>query len=621
MRSVFYQFIQTPFAQNKRFAVLLLLMMNVAWIYAGDSYFRAKVDVKADPTGVGTVYVSRTSGEKTSQTAFGEYGKDGKYDHQTTFYFMADHENAEYLWYAWIANNKPVLREKNGSLTFDCSEAKRTEYGAGSNVTDKQSGNDSWDHFPFTFTANWVQPDVTGLTGGTADGTRQSTYTLPTITNPTPTNASLIFTLSNDYAGLKDISDAEPANFYSIATALNTNGYTNGALTHTKGSGSLTVPITYTPTGVHGQTNSASLTVKSNYPSSGANYWMTVLNVTENYKPSYTLDVSSYNFTPTQPISNSGSESYTLPISNRNYAANNVSEWEFVWSSVTYAGGTYPNASPYSIDDSEINNPKVIITAPATGNYMDVTATLTIVAKYKDAGGNLISSEPKTITFSADIGNVLTINDVSEYTMDFGTVDFGTEYTDEVKFVSTYADLTETVSNSVEGITFTTNALDNKIVVNIANTTNGEKILYDIDPIRKVEEGIESPSTSTHKVEQAIESATSTTNNSILQNNKKSQDLVLNKEQTFVNGNDSSRRMVTNTYISKDSKRLMKKKLAEEKYSIINMDTGKSYVQASRQVIRGNSVADWRSQISEFFNKSLKNSSPNRLLSFSLTLS
>lgn len=43
------------------------------------------------------------------------------------------------------------------------------------------------------------------------------------------------------------------------------------------------------------------------------------------------------------------------------------------------------------------------------------------------------------------------------------------------------------------------------------------------------------------------------------------------------------------------------------KYSIINLDTGKSYVQASRQVIRGNSVAEWRSQISEFFNKALKN--------------
>lgn len=43
------------------------------------------------------------------------------------------------------------------------------------------------------------------------------------------------------------------------------------------------------------------------------------------------------------------------------------------------------------------------------------------------------------------------------------------------------------------------------------------------------------------------------------------------------------------------------------RYSIINLDTGKSYVQASRQVISGNSVAEWRSQISDFFNKSLRN--------------
>jgi hypothetical protein len=43
------------------------------------------------------------------------------------------------------------------------------------------------------------------------------------------------------------------------------------------------------------------------------------------------------------------------------------------------------------------------------------------------------------------------------------------------------------------------------------------------------------------------------------------------------------------------------------KYSIVNLDTGKSYVQASRQVIRGNSIAEWRAQISEFFNRALKN--------------
>jgi len=43
------------------------------------------------------------------------------------------------------------------------------------------------------------------------------------------------------------------------------------------------------------------------------------------------------------------------------------------------------------------------------------------------------------------------------------------------------------------------------------------------------------------------------------------------------------------------------------RYSIVNLDTGKSYVQASRQVIHGNSVAEWRSQISEFFNRALKN--------------
>ena len=43
------------------------------------------------------------------------------------------------------------------------------------------------------------------------------------------------------------------------------------------------------------------------------------------------------------------------------------------------------------------------------------------------------------------------------------------------------------------------------------------------------------------------------------------------------------------------------------RYTIVNLDTGKSYVQASRQVIHGNSVSLWRSQISAFFRKALKN--------------
>ncbi|MBP3706259.1 MAG: hypothetical protein J6J13_03290 [Clostridia bacterium] len=45
----------------------------------------------------------------------------------------------------------------------------------------------------------------------------------------------------------------------------------------------------------------------------------------------------------------------------------------------------------------------------------------------------------------------------------------------------------------------------------------------------------------------------------------------------------------------------------EVQFSIVNLDTGKSYVRASRKVINGNNVAEWRAQITNFFNKSLKN--------------
>ena len=450
-------------------------MMYVSLLFAGNTYYQPNVTVLASPVGAGSVYVSITSGDKTSQSADGKYGAKNNKDAQTTFYFYVDHTNNDYLWYRW-ENQKgtEVNKNKNHSLSLAYSSGS-THGGTTSSykiteTQNDQSGESDVMTYTMPFTAKWVQPDVTGVTNGTANGTRQSTYDLGTVTNPTATTNNVAFILSNDYAGLLDKNDVCP-DYYSVATPLASNGYTNGNISHTKGSGSLTVPVIYTPTGIHGQTNSASLTVKSNYPSAGTNCWTAALTIAENYKPIFTLDATSYNFTPTQPILNNASGTYTLLISGRNYAASNIAKWDVSWGTVTYEGGTYPNANPYSLDFTDVNNPKVIFTAPATGTYKDVTAKLTITAKYKDANGTLIASEPKIITFSADAGEQLTINDEREYTMDFGVIDFGKAYTDEVMLISTYTDLDESVANPVTGITFNTDVANEKVVVSIANTT------------------------------------------------------------------------------------------------------------------------------------------------------
>lgn len=469
MKGFCYQVFQTLFVQNRCLVMMVFLSLNILGVY-GNTYNRPKVQVNANPTGAGNVYVSRTQGDKTSQTADGEYGGNGDTNTNSTFYFSADHIGEDYLWYAWISQNGTVaLTQKNASL--DLSVSSKDTYGSDSNTTDKTEGNDNWYSYLFHFTATWVQPDVTGVTNGAANGERQSTYDLGTVTNPTATTNNVAFTLSNDYAGLLDINDVCP-DYYSVATPLASNGYTNGNISHTKGSGSLTVPVIYTPTGIHDQTNLASLTVKSNYPSAGTNCWTAVFSVAENYKPEFSLSTTNYNFTPDYPIDNSTSSSaYTLPITGRNYAASNIAEWDVSWGTVTYEGGTYPNANPYSLDVTDINNPKVIFTAPATGSYTDVTVTLTITAKYEDANGTLIASDAKTITFSADAGNILKIGDLSAYTMDFGIVDFGTAVSKEVALISTYSDLTETRSNEVAGITLTPDYVNDKITVSIANTT------------------------------------------------------------------------------------------------------------------------------------------------------
>ena len=459
------------FCHVQRLMIVCFFCSLVVTASAGTDYYRPAVSVSANPsTGAGSVYVSLTESEKTSQTATANdvaYAKSGE-GNVTNFYFYAVHTDANYLWYGWISKNQKKIDAKNHLLGL---KNNNNDYGYESKQ-DKKDGNDTYNTRTYPFTGTWVQPDVTGLTDGTANGTRQSNYTMPTITQPAAANATLTFNLSNDYAGLKDINDSEPASYYSIATALSTNGFVSGALSHTKGSGSLTIPVTYTPTGVHGQTKSDPLVVKSNYPGSGANSWTVVLNVTEDYKPSFTLGATSYNYTPTQPILNNASGTYTLPISGRNYAASNIAEWDVLWSAVTYDGGTaYPNTNPYSVDVTDVNNPKVIFTAPATGTYKDVTAKLTITAKYKDAGGGLIASEAKIITFSADAGEQLTINDERVYTMDFGVIDFGKVYTDEVELISTSSDLDESVNNPVTGITFNADVANEKVVVSIANTT------------------------------------------------------------------------------------------------------------------------------------------------------
>ena len=411
------------FCHVQRLMIVCFFCSLVVTASAGTNYYRPAVSVSANPTGAGSVYVSLTEGNKTSQTATAnDYAESGK-GNPTTFYFYADHTNADYLWYGWISKSNKKIDEKNHSLGLKNNDAN---YGYNNpSHSDKTSDSDTYYTCTYPFTGTWVQPDVTGFAGGTANGERQSILNY-TITNPTPSDATATFTLSNDYAGLKDIKDEEPASYYEIASPLNTNGFTSGSISHTKGSGSLSIPVTYTPTGVHNQTNSASLTVQSLYPADRTKNWTVVYSVEENYKPSFTLS-DSYNFTPTTPIKNGTSSNvYALPITNRNYAAEHVAEWEVSWSDVTYAGGDYTLDYPYSVDVTANSGqtPTVTFRASEEGSYVDIQATLTIKCKYRDASGNLIESDPQTITFSADVGDAVNIDDVKDANYDFGQVTY-----------------------------------------------------------------------------------------------------------------------------------------------------------------------------------------------------
>lgn len=49
-----------------------------------------------------------------------------------------------------------------------------------------------------------------------------------------------------------------------------------------------------------------------------------------------------------------------------------------------------------------------------------------------------------------------------------------------------------------------------------------------------------------------------------------------------------------------------KKNKGQAKYSIVALENGNTYVQASRNVISGENIADWRKQITNFFNELLE---------------
>ena len=275
-----------------------------------------------------------------------------------------------------------------------------------------------------TFTAVWVQPQVTGVDN--------ANYTLPKITDVNDLRTQdIVFNLANDVAKSNYTCQPSGDGFSLNNTAWNAN--------HT-----YTATAAYTPSGVHG-THTGAVTLTSNHPSSNPTSATSTLTVEEDYTPAFTMPATFAVSTQAQPT-------YVG-------AYTQLMETDIVPTGLNYAAGAMlpldatekKNGSVWEIQLTDnpsgffslepFGNTKVIRFTP-TGTVdanTEYTAKLQVKCTYYDALGNPIST-PKDVILTAyaknDANERLEIEGGDTYTMDFGNTIYGIPYTQTVSYVA-----------------------------------------------------------------------------------------------------------------------------------------------------------------------------------------
>ncbi len=275
-----------------------------------------------------------------------------------------------------------------------------------------------------TFTAVWVQPQVTGVDGD---------HTLtPKITDVNETRTQdVVFNVAN-------VLDK-----YNFTCESYGEGFSYGNTKLSAGKDTYTATAIYTPSGIHG-THTGSLTLTSNHPSTGATTRTSNLTIEEDYTPEYdlpfeyimsTLEKPTYVGAYTQLM-----ETDIVPT-NLNYAARtalplgavekkNGSEWKIEL--VDNPSGFF---SIVPFDASQV------VRFEPTGEVDEneqFSATIKLTCTYYDAVGNPIPTS-RNVTLYAyaknDADPHLEIDGVSVYNMDLDVI-YGTPQKKSVSYVA-----------------------------------------------------------------------------------------------------------------------------------------------------------------------------------------
>lgn len=329
----------------------------------------AKAVANVSPTGAGKVYVStenNASGGTYAETSEATADCGGTAANDTkTFYFFSQ-TNEGYLWEGWYtADNTLAASTESFSASI---EAESTSSGRPTTQT---------------WTAKWVQPKVTGVSGGQ----------LGTITDPTTTESlsgTMVFTLSDD---------KEKGNFSEAYDPV--EGFAVRSSSYNGQSHTYTVPVTYTTRGVHG-TYTLLYTLTSKF---GGSAQTATITATEDYTPDFTMD--AYDFGTATTIETQFLVRTPLPS---NYAAQHAT-----WTAWIEGEGEAAFAIVGAEADGKAHPADGTCSVTfAPKEARSYSATLYIYAVYTDAAGAEVTSETKSIALSgtgvAPVGATLTVS-------------------------------------------------------------------------------------------------------------------------------------------------------------------------------------------------------------------
>ena len=298
-----------------------------------------------------------------------------------------------------------------------------------------------------TFTAVWVQPQVTGVDN--------ANYTLPTITDINEwREQSVVFGVKNDLSKNNFSCSLTGSGFSFKNTSLNAGADTYTAI------------VAYTPTGIHGS-HTGTVTLTSNHPRVDPTSATSTLTVDEDYTPAFTVPASYAVSTLERPTYVGAytqlMETDIVPV-DLNYAARTILplDAEEKINGAEWKVELPESENPFGFFSLEPFGSTQVVRFTPTGTVdpnVPYTARLDVTCTYYDAEGTPLTTT-KSVTLSAyaknDASVRLEIEGVDTYNLDFGDVIYGTSYVEYVSYVAINIETpNETWTSSSDQITYT----------------------------------------------------------------------------------------------------------------------------------------------------------------------